>query len=114
MENSKIEEFKLGKVDIGKNHLSIRFLLGDNLVEGAVISDEGNYVVVVEEEINSEGDRKLNYKKLPRRISEAKEVMVEYYDDHSSLIKGLGKVGTIVGVVAVGSLFVRRLKNRET
>lgn len=110
---------KLAQValDVQKVVRTIFHIDGHGPVDAVLIdSPEGmtdpDFVVGIVNTQDEEGMVKRQYAKLPARLKESREAVVEFYDDHEALVKGVGAVATIVGAVVVGSLVVRRQKKR--
>ncbi len=93
--------------------LTTEFQIGEHEPIDAVLvepqdTEPMDYVVGVQETNDADGNRGLRWLKL-RPVMESRRAVVEFYDSHEKLINSIGAT-TVVGIVAVGSLFVRRHK----
>ena len=108
--NSRV---KIGQVAFSENHIAVEFSVDDTDINAALLPSDvdANYVVGVEESVTAEGDRQRRYLKLHKQITEAGRTAIEYYHDHDSLVKGIGVISAVAGIVAVGSLAIQRIKS---
>lgn len=105
---------KLGQVDADAERFSrIWFEIEKVPVEAVLLPDKSTdeYTVGVEETVNDQGAKDRRYLKLPKRLREAEHTVIKYYQDHESLAKGLAAVSVVAGVITVGTLVVKRLRN---
>lgn len=77
-------------------------------------TDLTDHVVGIEDTVDIEGNRQRRFLKLPKHVTEARVAVIEFYDSHEKLVKGIGATAIVSGAVTVGSLFVKRLKNKRT
>ncbi len=114
---------KVGKADLDPGRtLGARFVIapehGPSFIIDAVVLGSGSpdleseFVAAVQESIDDEGNRPRQYLKLPRRVMESANVVVEYFDSHENLKNAVGGVA-IAGAIIIGSLVVRRPRYKQ-
>lgn len=62
---------------------------------------------------DEQGNMQRRFVRMPEVIRETRHTMVEFYDSHETLIKGIGAVAVVRGVVKAGSLVIRRFKESD-
>ena len=115
---SGVENLRLGQVELNPSqHARVEMTVGETGIAAALPPhrplDDPEYVVGIEETIDEMGDRTRQYLKIQTKIRGASHAVVEYYDSHENLQKGVKAVSVVTGAVAVGSLVVWRYKKRR-
>jgi len=92
---------------------SVDLKVGNRALHALILGEADGFpptedsVVGLSIEHDADGTRIRRLLKLPRHLMESKQAVVEFYDSHEALVKGLGAV-SVAGLVAAGSLFVQR------
>jgi len=113
------ETYRLGQVKLDTTrHLDVEF--GVNGVEISVELQEDkkgenlDYVVGIEEVEKHNKGSVRHYLKIQRKLREAGQTAVEFYESHDNLHNGVKVVSIVAGTITVGSLVVLSLKNRRS
>jgi hypothetical protein len=111
-----VTEEKVARVNLDPEIIAtVDMTIGDQAIHTVLLGEAEGFaptaesVVGLQESRDAEGNMTRRFLKLPRRVMESKQTIVEFYEDHDSLVKGI-TVGSVVGLVAVGSLVIRRFQ----
>jgi len=96
---------------------SVDFAVGDKAIHADILGEEEGFaptadsVFAVQEAKDADGNVTRQFLRISRKLVETKTVVVEFLEDHESTIKKGGTaVAVISGVIAVGSLYAKRIK----